>query len=185
MSSQTFAGLLLPGAHQGVEAGVIKVRPGEDPRDIANVLTAGLPSEIAVFTREQLLQFERSFQAEVSSAGPIFAIGTIVGFVIGALISYVMIYTDLTEQLPQYGTLIAMGYYSSYIVGVVLRQALFLALAGWASAWLLSLLLYRAITELAMIPLTMSFEIVFVSLALTLAMCVASAALAVITSYQP
>jgi len=82
--------------------------------------------------------------------------------------------------LPQYATLKAMGYVPSYIVGVVMRQAAFLALGGWATACLASLLLYRAVSELALIPLTTSPEIVLVSLALTLGMCLASAALAMV-----
>ncbi len=180
MSSNTFARLLPPGAARGVEAGIIKVKPGEDPGAVAQALKAALPSEIAVFTMPQLLDFERGFQAEVSSAGPIFAMGTIVGFIIGSLISYLIVYTELTDQLPQYATLKAMGYDASYIIQVVLRQATLLAVGAWASAWLVSLLLYRAVGELALIPLGPSLEIVLVSLALTLGMCLVSAGLAMV-----
>ncbi len=180
MSAQTFLDLLLPGADQGVEAGVIRIEPGADPRAVAQALKAVLPADIAVFTGAELLQFERDFQAEVSSVGPIFALGTIIGFVIGALISYLVVYTDLTDQLPQYATLKAMGYQPAYIIGVVLRQASLLALCGWAWAWLASLLLYRVVSELALIPLATSLEIVLVSLALTLGMCLLSATLAMV-----
>ena len=69
-----------------------------------------LPATIAVFTKPELIEFERKFQAAVSSAGPIFAMGTIVGFVVGMLISYQVTYTDLADQLPQYATLKAIGY---------------------------------------------------------------------------
>jgi putative ABC transport system permease protein len=180
MSSGTFARLLPPGAGRGVEAGIIKVKPGQDPGVVAQALKAALPSEIAVFSMPQLLDFERGFQADVSSAGPIFAMGTIVGFIIGALISYLIVYTELTDQLPQYATLKAMGYDASYVIQVVLRQATLLALGGWASAWLVSLLLNRAVGELALIPLATSLEIVIVSLALTLGMCLVSAGLAMV-----
>ncbi len=46
--------------------------------------------------------------------------GTIVGFVVGMLISYQVIYTDLSDQLPQYATLKAMGYGTRYLLRVVL-----------------------------------------------------------------
>ena len=42
--------------------------------------------------------------------------GTIVGFVVGMLISYQVIYTDLSDQLPQYATLKAMGYRTGYLL---------------------------------------------------------------------
>jgi putative ABC transport system permease protein len=180
MSSETFLDLLLPGSDQGVEAGVIMVEPGNDPRLVARALQAALSSDIAVFTRAELLQFERNFQANVSSIGPIFAMGTIVGFIVGALISYLVVYTDLSDQLPQYATLKAMGYEAWYIVGVVVRQAALLALCGWASAWVGSLLLYRAVSELALIPLATSPQIALVSLALTFGMCLLSAGLAMV-----
>jgi putative ABC transport system permease protein len=114
----------------------------------------------------------------VSSAGPIFAMGTIVGFVVGMLISYQVTYTDLSDQLPQYATLKAIGYRTGYLLRVVLAQAGFNALAGWIPAWLLSLLLYYVISRLASLPLHMSVRVALLSLGLTLSMCLISAALA-------
>jgi putative ABC transport system permease protein len=176
MSADTFT-KLLPGT--GVEAGIIKLRPGADPGAVEQRLRAALPRDIAVMTKAQLRDKERDFQAKVSSAGPIFAMGTIVGFVVGMLISYQVIYTDLSEQLPQYATLKAMGYQHLYLVRIVLEQAGLSAVAGWVPAFLLSLGLYRLIGELALIPMKMSVGLALSSFALTLGMCLLSGALAV------
>jgi len=138
-----------------------------------------LPGTVAVFTKDELMEFERKFQAAVSSAGPIFAMGTIVGFVVGMLISYQVTYTDLSDQLPQYATLKAMGYRTGYLLRVVLEQAAFNALAGWIPAWLLSILLYYVIGRVALLPLHMSVRVTLLSLGLTLGMCLVSAVLAV------
>jgi putative ABC transport system permease protein len=180
MSAKTFASLLPPGAPRGVEAGVITVKPGADPHAVEHALQAALPPDIAVFTKTQLIRFERNFEARVSSAGAIFAMGTFVGFIVGALIAYQVIYTDLTDQLPQYATLKAIGYGPVYIVRVVLRQAGLLACGGWLPAFFVSLLLYRIIGELTLLPLATSPEIVVLSFALTLGMCLVSATLAMI-----
>jgi putative ABC transport system permease protein len=163
----------------GVEAGLVKLAPGADRKTVIARLRAALPPDIAVLTKAQLLDREEKFQAEVSSAGPIFAMGTIVGFVVGMLISYQVIYTDLSEQLPQYATLKAMGYRRGYLVGTVFEQAGLSALTGWVPAFLLALGLYRLIAAVALIPLAMSAGIALSSLALTLGMCLLSAALAV------
>jgi putative ABC transport system permease protein len=178
MSDRTFASLL-HGAAPGVDVGVIKVHPGEDPRVVQRALRKALPATIAVFTKPELIEFERKFQAAVSSAGPIFAMGTIVGFVVGMLISYQITYTDLADQLPQYATLKAIGYRTGYLLRVVLEQAAFNALAGWISALLVSILLYRIIGQAALLPLHMTTKTVFVSLGLTLGMCLISAVIAV------
>ena len=178
MSDRTFASLLR-GAAAGVDVGIIKVRSGEDPTVVQQALRKALPATIAVFTKPELVEFERKFQAAVSSAGPIFAMGTIVGFVVGMLISYQVTYTDLADQLPQYATLKAIGYKTGYLLRVVFEQACFNALAGWIPALLLSIFLYHVIGQVALLPLHMTANIIFVSLALTLGMCLISAAIAV------
>ena len=178
MSDRTFASLL-HGAATDVDVGVIKVHPGEDPKVVQRALRKALPATIAVFTKPELIEFERKFQAAVSSAGPIFAMGTIVGFVVGMLISYQITYTDLADQLPQYATLKAIGYKTGYLLRVVFEQAAFNALAGWISALLVGILLYRIIGQAALLPLHMTAKFIFVSLGLTLGMCLISAAVAV------
>jgi putative ABC transport system permease protein len=146
---------------------------------IEKALRKALPATIAVFTKPELIDFERKFQAAVSSAGPIFAIGTIVGFVVGMLISYQITYTDLADQLPQYATLKAIGYKTGYLLRIVLEQAALNAFVGWISALVVSVLLYRIIGQVALLPLHMTPKIIFVSLGLTLGMCLISAAIAV------
>jgi putative ABC transport system permease protein len=181
MGERTFAGLLrgAAGSPPGIEAGVIKLAPGADPATVQSALKQALPGTIAVMSKPELIAFERRFQAAVSSAGPIFAIGTVVGFVVGMLISYQVTYTDVSDQLPQYATLKAIGYPIRFLLRVVLEQAVLNGLAGWIPAWLAGFVLYRIIAEVALLPMRMSLEITFLSLALTLGMCLISAAIAV------
>jgi putative ABC transport system permease protein len=181
VSDATF-GKLLPnpaGGPPAVELGVVRLAPGSDLAAVQQALSKALPAGIAVLTKPQLLELERKFQADVSSAGPIFVMGTLVGFIVGLLISYQIIFTDLSEQLPQYATMKAMGYRSRYLVRVVLEQASLSALAGWVPAWLAALLLFRVIGGIALLPLRMTAWITVSSLALTLGMCLISAVLAV------
>jgi putative ABC transport system permease protein len=62
---------------------------------------------------------------------------------------------------------------------VVLEQAALSALAGWVPAVLVSILLFRIIGEVALLPLHMTVELALLSLLLTLAMCLISAVMAV------
>jgi putative ABC transport system permease protein len=181
MSDRTFASLLRgpAGNPTNLDFGILKVSQGADVASVQQAVRKALPDTVAVFTKPELIAFERKFQADVSSAGPIFAMGTIVGFVVGMLISYQVTYTDLSDQLPQYATLKAMGYRTRYLLRVVLEQAAFNALAGWVPALLLSLLLYYVIGRLALLPLHITGYLIFVSLGLTLGMCLISAAIAV------
>ena len=64
-------------------------------------------------------------------------LGTAIGFIVGMMISYQILYTDLSDQLSQYATLKAMGYENGYLVRVVLQQASFCGLIGFLPAWAL------------------------------------------------
>jgi putative ABC transport system permease protein len=180
MSEATFArhlqGRSESAAALPVEFGILKIGAGQDPSAVQQAL---LPAEIRVLTKPQLVAFERDFQADLSSAGPIFWLGTLVGFVVGMLISYQIIYTDLSDQLPQYATLKGMGFGTGYLVRVVLEQAALSALAGYLPAWLLCLVVYRAIGAVSLLPLHMTWGLTLLSFGLTLGMCLLSAALAV------
>jgi len=183
MSQATFARHLAgppqSAAALPVEFGIVKIGAGEDASSVQQALRAALPDQVRVLTKPQLVAFERDFQADLSSAGPIFWMGTVVGFVVGMLISYQIIYTDLSDQLPQYATLKGMGYDNTYLVRVVIEQAALSALAGYVPAWLACLVVYRAIGAVSLLPLHMTWGLTLLSFGLTLGMCLLSAVLAV------
>src|SRR5262249_37378744 len=143
-----------------VEFGVIKLRAGYQVEDVQRALKQALPASIAVLSKLELLALEITFQNSVSPVGPIFLLGVAIGFVVGMMISYQILYTDLFEQLPQYATLKAIGYENSYLVRVVLQQASFYALAGFLPAWVLGICFYHIIGEAALLPLRLTLGIV-------------------------
>jgi len=186
MSAETFAKLLPgspPTAALPVEFGTVLLGSIGSDYEAAEQerqkLQEALPKDVRVLTKQQLVDEERKFQADLSSAGPIFLMGTVVGFVVGLLISYQIIFTDLSDQLPQYATLKGMGYNNFYLVRVVIGQAALSALAGYVPAWLLCLLVYRVIGEIALLPLHMTLSLTLLSFGLTLGMCILSALLAI------
>ncbi len=180
MSARTFANFIhAPAASLPVETAVIKVNPGEDLAGAQRRLIAALPTTLRVMTKAQLVEFERDFQAKLSSAAPIFWLGALVGFVVGTLISYQIIFTELTDRLPQYATLKGIGYKNSYLIGSVMRQALLTGLAGYIPAWFLCLAVYRIIGDIALLPLHMTLQVTLMSLGLTLGMCLFAGMIAV------
>ena len=112
-----------------------------------------------VMTKAEIVEFERKFQAELSSAAPIFWLGALVGFAVGTLICYQIIYTDLSDRLPQYATLKGIGYGTGYLVRSVLVQAALTGLAGYVPAWLLCIGAYRIVGAIALLPLHMTLQL--------------------------
>jgi putative ABC transport system permease protein len=183
MSDRLFAKLLSGGRERPqtlpVETAVVKLKPDEDIAAAKQLVSAALPPGLVVMTKPELVAFERKFQADLSSAAPIFFLGTLVGFAVGTLISYQIIYTDLADRLPQYATLKGIGYRNAYLVRSVLSQAILTGLAGYIPAWLLCLAVYRIIGQVALLPLRMTWQLTGISLFLTLAMCLLAGALAI------
>ena len=180
MSDKTFAKFFhTTAAALPVEAGVVRLQPGQDVEIARALLTAALPKTLTVMTKAELVQFESDFQAKLSSAAPIFWLGTMVGFVVGTLISYQIIYTELSDRLPQYATLKGIGYENRYLIGSVLRQALLTGMAGYVPAWLLCLTVYKIVSEIALLPLEMTLPLTAISLALTLGMCLFAGIIAI------
>jgi putative ABC transport system permease protein len=184
MSDRNFFKLLWGGpANAGdlpdVEAGIVRVLPGYTVAGVQRSLRAALPPSVSVLTKSQLMDREAGFHARVSPVGPIFGIGTLVGFAVGMMISYQILFSDLSEQLPQYATLKAMGYGNAYLVKVVLQQAVFYALVGYVPAWILCAMIFHVLGNLVLLPMQLNVGMTALSLGLTLVMCTASALIAV------
>jgi putative ABC transport system permease protein len=162
-----------------IEVGVIKVLPGSQVEDVQRALRAAMPANVAVLTKAELIDQEAQFHSQVSPAGPIFGVGTLVGFAVGMMISYQILFSELADQLPQYATLKAMGYRNGFLVKVVMQQAVFYGLLGYALAWMLCYLLFRIISEIVLLPMGMSTGLTLTCLGLTIGMCAGSALIAV------
>ena len=140
-----------------VEAGLIKVAPGFDPlevRERLRQLRAGVPSaagdplsgdDVRIFTVDEFRDQEKAFWRGSTPVGFIFGLGLAMGLIVGLVICYQILSTDVTERLSEYATLKAIGYSDRYLGGVVFLQAFCLAAAGFVPGVLASLGLYAAL----------------------------------------
>ncbi len=161
-----------------VEVGVVKVAPGFAVSEVQQALRAAMPPGVAVLTKQQLIGQEASLHEKLSPVGPIFTAGALVGFAVGILISYQILFSELSDQLAQYATLKAMGYGNGYLVSVVLQQAAFYALVGYLPAWTLCIGLFRYISDIMVGPMQLTLALTAQTLLLTLVMCMLAALLA-------
>ncbi len=103
----------------------------------------------------------------------------IMGFVVGILICYQVLYNDIADHMAEFATLMAMGYSRGYFVGVVVREAIYLALFGFLPGLCISWLLFQGITGWTGLTMTLSLWDIGLTLAFTVVMCVVSGLLAV------
>ncbi len=157
-----------------VELGLVKVAPGADPSTVAEALRHTLPEDVQVQTKQGFIDQEMAYWKEKSPIGFVFGLGAALAFVVGMIICYQILYTDIIDDLPQFATVKALGYHNSVLVGVVLVEAAFLALMGFLPGLLVSVGVYRAVAVLTGLPMRFSPGRISLVLVLTLVMCVAA-----------
>ena len=161
-----------------VDIGLVRLELETDADAVAERLRHYLPGDVAVYTRPAFIQRELDYWNNSTPIGYVFNFGIVVGLVVGAVIVYQILHADVSDHLPQYATLKAMGYSNLSLAGIVGQQAFVLALLGYALGAGLSLYLYRVAGEATMIELAMSPGRALIVLALTIAMCLVSGLLA-------
>jgi putative ABC transport system permease protein len=178
VSDSTFLRLFPERKADEIDVGLITLKPGADLEQVQANIKAKLPDDVLVLTKEEFIQRERNYWSQVSPIGVIFGFGTIVGFLVGTVIVYQILYSDVSDHLPEYATLKAMGYGDSYLVGILLQEALILAILGFIPGFAISLGLYGLIAQATLLPVKMSLDRLVLVLSLTLVMCIASGAIA-------
>lgn len=158
--------------------GLIKVQEGADPAKVAAELRAALPGgqnpDVEVLTRKEVLDIERNRWVGRTSFGLIFQLGVGVALFVGTAIVYQVLSADVSSLMPEYATLKAMGYANSYLMKVILQQAVVLSLLGFLPGWGIALLLYYITSEGAGIPIQMTRQNLLLVLVLSMAMCALS-----------
>jgi putative ABC transport system permease protein len=161
-----------------ISVGLIRVEPGADPRAVRDRLAAGLPHDVEVLTKPEYIEREMRYWAAATPIGFVFRFGVIIGLVVGAIIVYQILFADIADHLAEYATLKAIGYTNLYLAGVVLMEALILAVAGYALGVALCVRLYRITESATMLPMRLAPGRGAVVLGLTIVMCWASGLLA-------
>lgn len=164
---------------EDVDLGLIRVAEDTDTAEVLRRLKQVLPRDVDVLTKEQMVQEEREFWQRSTPVGVVFGMGTVMGFIVGVIICYQVLFSQLADFMPEFATLKAMGYPFSYFLGVVIQQALLLAILGFIPGLLISALLYQGIGAWTGLLMRLTVGRSFIVFMLTVSMCVASGFLAI------
>ena len=110
-SSETYLSLLPETPPGSIEVGLIRLRAGSRSRCWCSVAwKRPLPHDVASTPKQGFIDFEMNYWRDSTSIGFIFTLGAAMGFVVGCVIVYQILYSDVSDHLPEYATLMAMGY---------------------------------------------------------------------------
>lgn len=178
VSDETFV-RIKQGLPAGVELIALKIRAGEDPGVVARRLQQALPGDVAVRTREEMMALDREHWDTGTPVSLIVFLGMTMGFVVGVVICYQILFTEVADHLAEFATLRAMGFSRFYVMLVVVSEAMLLSVVGLVPSLLAGWGIYRVMEAFTGLLLTLTFErIAFVS-TVTVLMCVFAGILAV------
>ena len=177
-STETFLDLMPQKSPGGIEVGLIRLKPGTNPDLAVERLQQRLPGDVTVLTKQGFIDFEQNYWKSSTSIGFIFTLGAAMGFVVGCVIVYQVLYTDVSDHLPEYATLMAMGYRVSHLLGVVMREGFYLAALGYVPAYIAGQGLYWFVRDATKLPVGMDPARAITVLVMILVMCMLSSLLA-------
>jgi putative ABC transport system permease protein len=179
VSDQTFLRLFPQRASGAPNLILLQLEPGADRQEVIAALKATLPDyDSAVRTVDEAVAKDQGFQTTQRPIGIVFGFGIVIGVLVGVIIVYQVLSTDVADHLREYATFKAIGYRQRFFLGVVFEEALILALLGFVPGIAIALALYAAIEMATGLPLAMTPARAVLVLVGTIAMCVLSGAIA-------
>ncbi|BCL39004.1 ABC transporter permease DevC [Nostoc sp. MS1] len=141
-----------------VDLGLIKLKEGIEVSQVIDQLKHLIPKEIRIMTHQDLIDYEKNFWGNNRPIGIIFLQGAILGFIIGTVFIYQIIYTDVSEHLNDYAILKVRGYTNKYLIFIVFQEALILSILGYVPGLIISIFMYKLTESLAFLPIYMTFN---------------------------
>lgn len=179
VSDQTFLKLFpqrVAGAPNHI---LLKLEPGADRTAVLAELRGRLPDyDTAVRSVDQTVAKDIAFQTTQRPVGIVFGFGVIIGILVGSIIVYQVLSTDVADHIREYATFKAIGYRQRFFLGIVFEEALILACFGFIPGLIAAMTLYAIVSAATGLPLSMTILRAAMVLAGTIAMCTLAGAVA-------
>lgn len=179
-SDQTFMRLFPSRSGGAPNLGLVSLQPGADAAAVAQALRQrfGEADDVKVRTLDEAVAADQSFQTTQRPVGVIFGFGIVMGVLVGIVIVYQVLSSDVADHLREYATLKAVGYPLRFFLGIVFEEAVILGLLGFVPGLLASFGLYAAVSAKTGLPMEMTFARAAMVLVGTVTMCTLAGALA-------
>src|SRR5262249_6244061 len=146
-NTTNFARLFPQRGSAAVNLGAVRLKAGVDPDRVAGDLQKLAGPGVRIFTRKELDAHETAYWTTRTSVGIIFRSGLLISLVVGIMIVYQIVSTQVGRQLPQFATLKAIGYREGSLTATVGAMSLLIVIAGFIPALVAALGLYSVIRE--------------------------------------
>ena len=162
-----------------ISLGVIKLKSTSETMRVQRYLQKMYGKELQVLTKSQLIEAEKNYWNSATALGIVFGFGTFMGLLVGGIVVYQVLYTDVSDHLKEYATLKAMGFSNAFILSIVIQEALLLATSAFIPATLVSAGLYAFLSSATAIRISMTPDKILLVGFMTFMVCTASAIIAI------
>ena len=152
---------------------LVTVAPGVPSREVLESLRARL-TDVDIYTREEFSRRTRFYWMFTTGAGLAVLTAALMGLVVGVAVVAQTIYAATMDHIREYGTLKAMGATNGYLYRVLIEQAAWSAVLGYAFAMFAAHFIVQASEKggaLILLPPAMKIAM----LVLAVFMCIAAA----------
>lgn len=159
VSDQTFLSLFAARRSAAPDHILLRLRPGADAQATVLRLRA-LISDPALRIRTYLdaAQEELTYQQTRRPTGIIFGFGVLIGVLVGIVIVYQVLSTDVADHLREYATFKAMGYGQRFFIGIVLEEALILGTLGFLPGVTVGATILTVMGKVTTLPLAVTWS---------------------------
>ena len=161
-----------------VSIGIVDVAQGQDIERVRVLLDNYLPDDVKAYTHEEYVDTELTYIINSTAIGFVFTLGTMMGFIVGIVIVYQVLSTDVNDHMAEYATFKAMGYKNSYLLGVVFEEAIILSIIGFIPSVAIAAGLYQLTAAATALPIVLPISRAVTVLIMTILMCGISGAIA-------
>jgi putative ABC transport system permease protein len=157
VSDQTFLSLFPARSSAAPDHILLQLRTGADVEFVVARLRT-LISDLSVRIRsyQDAAAEDLRYQQTRRPTGIIFGFGVLIGVLVGLVIVYQVLSTDVADHLREYATFKAMGYGPRFFLGVVLEEALVLGIMGFVPGLIVGTAILTLMAKITTLPLAMT-----------------------------
>lgn len=157
VSDQTFLSLFPARTSSAPDHILLRLKAGAN-RDavIGRLKTLLSDPSLRIRSYGQAAADDLRYQQTKRPTGIIFGFGVLIGVLVGIVIVYQVLSTDVADHLREYATFKAMGYGQRFFLGIVFEEALVLGVLGFLPGLVVGTTILTAMGRITTLPLAMT-----------------------------
>ena len=163
VSDQTFLALFPERRSAAPDHILLKLRPGAATEDVIVRLRSTISDPtLRIRSFYDASQEDLRYQQTKRPTGIIFGFGVLIGVLVGLVIVYQVLSSDVADHLREYATFKAMGYGPAFFLGIIFEEALILGVLGFVPGLVVGSSILMLMGQITSLPLSMTPSMIMI-----------------------